>query len=419
MQSINSISQSRVCRIIIIGSALTLLNAASMANSYTFTKIADTTGPFSGFAGGAGPDQGTPAINNDGAVAFWAGLDAGGSGIYTGSGGATSAMALTGATFSGFGRGLPAINSAGAVTFWASLTAGGHGVYKAGPGASTVASTAFMFTGINDAPSISGASAMVAFRADEIGTSGIYNGTGAIVPATIASGSSSISADGPSIGGGTTAWSGTVAGVTGVYAGAGGALTTIANTTGPLSGFGPFCAINSGGTVAFRATLDAGGSGIYSGAGGALTTIATTGATFTTLGTPAINASNTVAFRAINFLGVKAIHTGSGGATERVVGDGDVIGGLTINDVRSSRHALNDAGQIAFRASFTDGTSGIYRANPCHADVNGDHVVNVDDLLAVIAAWGAAGASAADVTGDGIVNVDDMLLVINAWGPCP
>jgi len=57
----------------------------------------------------------------------------------------------------------------------------------------------------------------------------------------------------------------------------------------------------------------------------------------------------------------------------------------------------------------------------CPADIvpkGGDGVVNVDDLLAVINAWGAT-SGPADVNFDNIVNVDDLLLVINAWGPCP
>jgi hypothetical protein len=54
---------------------------------------------------------------------------------------------------------------------------------------------------------------------------------------------------------------------------------------------------------------------------------------------------------------------------------------------------------------------------PCAADVSGDGTVNVDDLLAVIAAWGAT-SGPADVDQDGIVNVNDLLLVIGAWGSC-
>ena len=49
-------------------------------------------------------------------------------------------------------------------------------------------------------------------------------------------------------------------------------------------------------------------------------------------------------------------------------------------------------------------------------DVNGDGAVNVNDLLAVINAWGACPCCAADVTYDNIVNVSDLLAVINSWG---
>lgn len=49
-------------------------------------------------------------------------------------------------------------------------------------------------------------------------------------------------------------------------------------------------------------------------------------------------------------------------------------------------------------------------------DVNGDGLVNVTDLLAVINAWGPCPMCAADVNYDSIVNVSDLLIVINTWG---
>ncbi len=52
-------------------------------------------------------------------------------------------------------------------------------------------------------------------------------------------------------------------------------------------------------------------------------------------------------------------------------------------------------------------------------DVNGDGMVGVSDLLAVIAAWGPCADlndCPADVTYDGLVNVSDLLLVIASWG---
>jgi len=47
-------------------------------------------------------------------------------------------------------------------------------------------------------------------------------------------------------------------------------------------------------------------------------------------------------------------------------------------------------------------------------DLDGDGLVGVDDLLAVIAAWGSHGG-AADVDGDGYVGVNDLLAVLESW----
>jgi hypothetical protein len=66
----------------------------------------------------------------------------------------------------------------------------------------------------------------------------------------------------------------------------------------------------------------------------------------------------------------------------------------------------------------------------CPADIdpapNGNGYVNIDDLFAVINAWGQCPAPPAscraDIApqgGNGFVNIDDLFAVINAWGPCP
>ena len=55
----------------------------------------------------------------------------------------------------------------------------------------------------------------------------------------------------------------------------------------------------------------------------------------------------------------------------------------------------------------------------------GDGTVNVQDLLAVIGAWGACAnpndcpADIAPAGGNDVVNVEDLLAVIGAWGACP
>ena len=55
---------------------------------------------------------------------------------------------------------------------------------------------------------------------------------------------------------------------------------------------------------------------------------------------------------------------------------------------------------------------------PCSGDINGDGVVNVDDILATIGAWGPCDGCPEDTDGDGVVGVDDVLAVLSAWGPC-
>jgi parallel beta-helix repeat protein len=63
---------------------------------------------------------------------------------------------------------------------------------------------------------------------------------------------------------------------------------------------------------------------------------------------------------------------------------------------------------------------GAYEYQPqatCPADVNGDAFVDVLDLLAVLAAWGAT-SGPEDINGDGVVDVLDLLALLSAWGPC-
>ena len=48
-------------------------------------------------------------------------------------------------------------------------------------------------------------------------------------------------------------------------------------------------------------------------------------------------------------------------------------------------------------------------------DINGDGVVDVLDLLALLGAWGECPECPEDVTGDGVVDVLDLLAVLGAW----
>jgi hypothetical protein len=55
---------------------------------------------------------------------------------------------------------------------------------------------------------------------------------------------------------------------------------------------------------------------------------------------------------------------------------------------------------------------------PCPADVDSDRLVNVNDFLLILAAWGQ-GDVPEDVNRDGIVNILDFLQMLGEWGPCP
>ncbi|MBL6997449.1 MAG: S8 family serine peptidase [Phycisphaerales bacterium] len=77
---------------------------------------------------------------------------------------------------------------------------------------------------------------------------------------------------------------------------------------------------------------------------------------------------------------------------------------------------LSEDNQHAFLQNvieWVDGSS----SEPCPADCNGDGVVNVSDLLAIIDAWGTN--SGCDVNGDGVIDVVDILAVVGSWGGCP
>ncbi|MCH2133511.1 MAG: hypothetical protein MK116_07160 [Phycisphaerales bacterium] len=57
---------------------------------------------------------------------------------------------------------------------------------------------------------------------------------------------------------------------------------------------------------------------------------------------------------------------------------------------------------------------GFVETIPCPADVDGSGSVDVEDVLAVIGAWGSS-SPGNDVDGDGIVDIDDLLLVLSSF----
>lgn len=56
----------------------------------------------------------------------------------------------------------------------------------------------------------------------------------------------------------------------------------------------------------------------------------------------------------------------------------------------------------------------------CLGDLNGDGVVNVSDMLALLGDWGPCngGDCDADLNNDGVVDVSDLLILLSNWGAC-
>ena len=79
-----------------------------------------------------------------------------------------------------------------------------------------------------------------------------------------------------------------------------------------------------------------------------------------------------------------------------------------VNKVRASSAGIQS--WVLFTAVATEDAPQLV------ADVNGDGVVNIQDLVLVAGQFGKTGEHVADVNGDGIVNIQDLVLVAGAFG---
>lgn len=338
------------------------LSGQAFAGDYTFTKIADTSGPFSSF-------DSYPAINDPGTVVFAARLDDGSKGIFTGSGGATTTIADTNGPLSGFPVGEPEINNSGTVVFNAFRDDGGVGVFSNSGGTTTTI--------------VSGQD--YGFQDVDINNKGTVALSGALQP------------------GGITSLYFTTNGVTTKIAGPDGPISSIKGSElkmiynldinesdtvifRALSQNDPFTvgtftisngvaskitdingggiAINDKGTVVF----DDGGNNILKNSNGVTTTFVDTSGPFNSVQSPVINNNDTVAFAGrLDEAGSYdyGIFTGPNPINDKVIAPGDILGGSTVQSVGAilSDNGLNNLDQIAFTVRFTDGTGAIYRAD--------------------------------------------------------
>jgi len=93
-------------------------------------------------------------------------------------------------------------------------------------------------------------------------------------------------------------------------------------------------------------------------------------------------------------------------------GNNDFVNGITVDLANKPRIANGNVDHGAYEYQGVPGSS-------CPADLTGDGVVNVSDLLQLLSAWGPNVGHPADLNGDGVVNVSDLLILLGQWGPCP
>lgn len=308
---------------------------------------------------------GAPVMNDAGQVAFAASNVTAGritSAVYrSSSGSALTAVAVDGQAAPGAGTGVfsnvetPVLNEAGQTAFLSGVAGGGTNIQAIYRSSSASALTAIALEGQSAPGSGSGTfsfltdpvlndSGQTAFRAEINGTStaALYRSSGGSALTTIA-----IQGQG----------------ATGTGAG------TFSSFGSPV--------LNQPGQIAFLASINGGTStsGIFrSSTGSVLTAIALQGqsaagaaaGTFSQFSSPLMNDAGLTAFRASITGGTstEGLYLGDGRETVAVQLQGAALAGRTVLTLNMGPAGLNRHGQVAYRASFTDGTQGNFLFTP-------------------------------------------------------
>lgn len=332
-----------------------LASKQAEAASFTFTKVAESIGSF--------VPQSSPALNNNGTVAFVAELEQfSHQGLFTVTDGSITQIADTYGSFSQFET--FAINDSGLVAFGAESDERIQGIFTSSGGVITpIISASEPFSSDLSGLDLNESGTIAFFKRSNNGQGieGIYTSqNGSLTPLLTTLDFFSFVGVLPFP---TINDSGTVAFESGrsIYTTNGGGTYTSVIDPSPFIVFDQFVSINNSGTVVFGGDFNTGGGGVFTARNGSLTTIATTNNTFLDFYSLAINDRGTVVFSA-EIGGGAGIFTGSDPIADKVIAVGDEFFGSTISYLSFYREGLNNSDQIAFYAQLANGTSGIYLA---------------------------------------------------------
>ena len=335
---------------------------------YSFTAIADNTGPYTNLCA-------WPAVNGSGQVLFDAAKGPYGEGLVLSNGATTTEIAGFSSPNSGFGSD-QVINNAGEVAWFDGSVNGLHNsVYTWSGGSQTTVANSSGFYSIDQfgpGPSMNNnGTVLFVGQSCATGRVGIYSGSGGAVT-TIVDTSNGFSDFGlaPTINdAGTVAFSATdkTTGLVGLYTASNGAISKVVDTSGPIAAFLSRGAVNisNDGTLSFLAQLDSGDYAIYRGTAQSLQVVADTTGVFAGFeDQPIVNSQGQIAFVGHLKSGDTGIFTGPNPVADKIVTTSDVIGDETIVGIWALGTEFADNGWVTFVAQTQSGKEILYVGHP-------------------------------------------------------